>query len=206
MLFDVGGVLLTWGSPKIRAVLADWMGCPPTELPAVFREGYRLVETGRLSEAELLARVHRALGLNRPAPEAELAQAFRTGFRPVPAMLRLTVELRQASLRVGLLSNTQPSHVQMLQVMGFLDGYDSVTLSCEVGARKPEPEIYRLATAALGVPPAATLFIDDLQVNVDGAVAAGLQAMLHRDPDETCRSVRRIAGPALTSARSGGRR
>lgn len=205
VLFDIGGVLLTWGSPLIRAVLAEWMGSTSTDLPAVFRNGYRLVETGQLSEVELLARVQRELGLRRAAPEAELAQAFRAGFRPVPAMLRLAAELRQSGLRVGLLSNTQPSHVLMLRAMGVLDGYDSVTLSCEVGSRKPEPEIYRIATTALSVPPAATLFIDDLEANVDGAVAAGLQGLLHRDPDETSRTVRRMAGTALASAGAGPR-
>ena len=49
--------------------------------------------------------------------------------------------------------------------------------SCYVGLRKPEPAIYRRALDILGSDPARTLFIDDRQENVDGAVTAGMKAI-----------------------------
>lgn len=41
------------------------------------------------------------------------------------------------------------------------------------GYRKPAKEAYTSAVEALGVPAADLVFIDDRQVNVDGALAAG---------------------------------
>ena len=49
--------------------------------------------------------------------------------------------------------------------------------SCYVGLRKPDPAIYRRALDILGTPPNRTLFIDDRQENVDGAVGAGMRAI-----------------------------
>ena len=49
--------------------------------------------------------------------------------------------------------------------------------SCYVGLRKPDPAIYRRALDILGSLLQRTLFIDDRQENVDGAVAAGMKAI-----------------------------
>jgi HAD superfamily hydrolase (TIGR01509 family) len=43
---------------------------------------------------------------------------------------------------------------------------------------KPSPAIYQHAIEGLSVAPAEALFLDDKQVNVDGALAVGLHAEL----------------------------
>jgi 2-haloacid dehalogenase len=60
----------------------------------------------------------------------------------------------------------------------FLRRPRGVTVSGEVGVIKPDPEIYRIHAASFGLEPAATLFIDDSLANVEGARAAGWQAVL----------------------------
>lgn len=66
----------------------------------------------------------------------------------------------------------------------FLKRPRGVTVSGEVKAIKPDREIYDRHVRAFGLEPAATLFIDDSQKNVDGARAAGWQAVLFTDPDK----------------------
>ncbi|KUM26630.1 2-haloalkanoic acid dehalogenase [Mesorhizobium loti] len=63
----------------------------------------------------------------------------------------------------------------------FLDRPRGVTVSAEIGLIKPDRAIYDHHVAAFGLKPAATLFIDDSQKNVDGAKAAGWQAVLFTD-------------------------
>jgi len=63
----------------------------------------------------------------------------------------------------------------------FLDRARGVTVSGEIGVIKPDPDIYRHHAASFALEPAATLFIDDSQKNVDGAKAAGWQAVLFTD-------------------------
>jgi beta-phosphoglucomutase-like phosphatase (HAD superfamily) len=48
------------------------------------------------------------------------------------------------------------------------------------GGAGPEPEIYALACARLGLPPAACVFIDDHEPNVRAAEAGGLRAIVYR--------------------------
>ena len=47
---------------------------------------------------------------------------------------------------------------------------------------KPNPRIYRLACERLGVEPAECLFVDDQPAFVEGARAAGLDAVLIAPP------------------------
>ena len=62
-----------------------------------------------------------------------------------------------------------------------LDKPRGITVSGEVGMIKPDRDIYDHHIAAFGLDPAASLFIDDSQKNVDGAKAAGWQAVLFTD-------------------------
>lgn len=63
----------------------------------------------------------------------------------------------------------------------FLNDPRGVTVSGEVRMLKPERGIYDRHALAFGLDPAATIFIDDSQKNVDGAKAAGWQAVLFTD-------------------------
>lgn len=63
----------------------------------------------------------------------------------------------------------------------FLERPRGITVSGEVGYIKPDREIYELHAASFGIEPSAALFIDDSQKNVDGAKAAGWQAVLFQN-------------------------
>jgi 2-haloacid dehalogenase len=63
----------------------------------------------------------------------------------------------------------------------FLEKPRGVTVSGEILAIKPERAIYDHHVKAFSLEPAATIFIDDSQKNVDGAKAAGWQAVLFTD-------------------------
>jgi putative hydrolase of the HAD superfamily len=54
---------------------------------------------------------------------------------------------------------------------------DAVVLSCEVGAAKPAPEIFRCALERLGVTADAAVFIDDQPGYCAGSVAVGIRAV-----------------------------
>jgi len=63
----------------------------------------------------------------------------------------------------------------------FLKKPRGVTVSGDVRLIKPDPAIYRHHAASFGLEPAASLFIDDSPKNVEGAKAAGWQAVHFTD-------------------------
>jgi putative hydrolase of the HAD superfamily len=86
-------------------------------------------------------------------------------------------DLRRAGIRTSILSNLPaPLGENLRATDGFLDHFDQITFSYELGVLKPEPEIYRYAVRGLGVAPEEALFLDDRPENVEGARAIGLHA------------------------------
>ncbi|UZD23223.1 HAD family phosphatase [Algoriphagus halophytocola] len=103
----------------------------------------------------------------------------------IPAeRLKLISKLRK-KYQVGLLSNTNDIHIQavhkILKQDHGLDNFDLifdwVFLSHEMGLAKPSPEIYEKMLLDLGTSADRVIFFDDLEANVAGANAIGIQAV-----------------------------
>lgn len=54
---------------------------------------------------------------------------------------------------------------------------------------KPDPRIYALTCDLLGVEPHEVVLLDDWQVSVDGANAAGMHAVHHQSTPESIRAL-----------------
>src|SRR5689334_1162314 len=67
--------------------------------------------------------------------------------------------------------------------------FDVVVDSAFVGSRKPEPRIYQITLERLGTAPEATLFVDDVDVNCEGARTAGMQAIRFRSTDQAIEDI-----------------
>lgn len=66
----------------------------------------------------------------------------------------------------------------------FLDWFEGIIVSGEIGMAKPDPKIFEHLTKAFDLRPHETLFIDDSRPNVDAAQAAGFNAVQFKDPDQ----------------------
>ena len=82
-------------------------------------------------------------------------------------------------LKIGLISNATMEANQSLQASGLLPYFDTVTLSYQIGARKPDKKIFEVALReALCEPAQAMMIGDSLEADIVGAKNAGMQAIL----------------------------
>ncbi|WP_436796326.1 HAD-IA family hydrolase [Actinospongicola halichondriae] len=73
--------------------------------------------------------------------------------------------------------------------------FDDVVDSSEVGMRKPNPLIYRLALDRLGgVAPERAIMLDDFPGNCGGARGVGMEAILVEDPEVAVEELRAMLG------------
>ena len=187
-IFDLGGVLTT----PILASFAGFeqeLGLEPGQLMKAFREHYaqadgqadfHLLEMGKITEAEYYARLGARVGEMGgtspfPADPVEVRKKLWGSIKPNHEMIDAAKRIRE-HYKVGLLTNN------VKEWGGWRDLYptdlfQTVIDSSEVGIRKPDPAIYRLACEKLGVPPGRTAFVDDIETNVEGARAVGLTAI-----------------------------
>jgi HAD superfamily hydrolase (TIGR01509 family) len=94
--------------------------------------------------------------------------------------------LRAAGIRLGVVSNSDGRVEQALQAAGLREYFDVVFDSGLIGVEKPDPRIFRAALDALGVAPTEALYVGDLyEVDIVGARAAGMEAVLVGQPPES---------------------
>lgn len=80
-------------------------------------------------------------------------------------------------VHVACLSNTNEMHWNEQRGADVLRQLFALRfLSHELGLIKPDREIYDHVVEALGCQPGEVLFVDDNRINIDGALAAGLDA------------------------------
>lgn len=119
----------------------------------------------------------RRLGLEaHHAAEIMREYPYERYMKAVDGAREVLTELRARGLKVGVLSNTLPSIDRTLEAVGLADVVDVALATCTLGVHKPEAQAFVLAAEALGVSPAAVLFIDDRLDNVEAARQVGMQA------------------------------
>jgi epoxide hydrolase-like predicted phosphatase len=185
LVVDYGGVLTSPLQDTMRAfceddeidtaaflrVIREWLGSSFGDEAAV--HPVHALERGEIAipdfERELARRLTTHDG--RPVePEGLLGRMF-AGFSKQQPMFDVVRSARKQGLRTALLSNSWGMEYPREE---WDEIFDVVVISGEVGMRKPEPAIYRLAAERLGVEPAQCVFVDDLGTNIKGAVAVGM--------------------------------
>lgn len=133
------------------------------------------------AEAEVIARY--------PEREEQI-RAFRLYWREmVPHAYDDSVAIMKGLIDSGrdvtMLTNFAADTFQEArQIYPFLDLPRGVTVSGEIGLLKPDVAIYERHASDFNLDPAASLFIDDVLANVEGARAAGWQAVQFMGADK----------------------
>ena len=121
------------------------------------------------------------LGINSPALTSQIATIYKLNDHDATPKGNSPEILRDLSQRrkLGIISNLpHDSLIYELQKYGMKDLFDTVTISYQVGVRKPRPEIYLEAMRRAEVKPGNSLFISHDEPEVKGARAVGMEAIL----------------------------
>ena len=97
----------------------------------------------------------------------------------------LAAELRAHGYALGLISMCSPDTPALWRSSPLAGSVDVEVFSCEVGMRKPDPEIYRWCVERLDVDSSRCLYVGDgAYGELTGAAALGMHAVLIRHPGE----------------------
>jgi putative hydrolase of the HAD superfamily len=188
LLLDIGGVVLRGGA-GIAAMLAD-------ETEPLRDEAARLgvatprdelwlrMLAGHVSERSYWAT--RSADLGRAVGEVWDTRAFinRLYDRPSWQLLNhevvaLMVAARQAGVPVVALTNDLVNFhgQQWVDRQQWLRHFDTIVDGSLTGVLKPDRRAFAAGIAAVGLPAAAIVYLDDMPWNVAGGIAAGLQTI-----------------------------
>jgi len=98
-------------------------------------------------------------------------------FDPMEGMEEVINKVNQ-KYKLGLLSDIDPLHWAFCEThFPQLKMFNNPTLSFKVGVIKPDPKCYQQAAINIDTDMEKCLFIDDRDINVQGAIHSGMQAI-----------------------------
>jgi putative hydrolase of the HAD superfamily len=192
LYFDLGNVLLMFDQEKSARQIADVAGISVERVKEVLVDGLaEPYERGEMDSRQFYDVFCDQIG-TRPDYEAlKLAASdiFTLNIRIIP----LVTALQRVGHRLGLLSNTNEMHWQYVRGRYTIlsDVFERFALSYEIGAIKPEREIFTAASEIADVPPEEVFFTDDRPELVEGAREAGFDAVTFTGPAALSDELRR---------------
>jgi putative hydrolase of the HAD superfamily len=182
VIFDLGGVVLDWNPDAILEAFYDEIDTRAAMKRDMFQHpDWLLMDRGVYSEADVIARLVERTG--RPSSELTgLFGAVRSSLQPKRDTVALIERLAQQQVPLYCLSNMPASTFAYLKDShAFWPHFRGIVISGEVRMMKPEPEIFEYLLRRYELTPGNTVFIDDLEPNVQAAKALGIHTVWFRD-------------------------
>ncbi len=178
---DLGRVVLWFDNNIFLRKLAECAGKPFEVVKAAVHgdlELFRRFDGGSVTPRGFYERVVGLVGADVSC--VAFYEMYSDIFSLNTAAVDVLARVKAAGYKTLLLSNTDPERFGFVRrrfpEILFFDRY---VLSYELKLLKPDPAIYLEAARLAGSSPQECVFIDDMEENVDGAVAAGFSGILY---------------------------
>jgi HAD superfamily hydrolase (TIGR01509 family) len=195
VFFDRDGTL-TYNDPKVKEktdnLIKSWGGKP---FPIVYDKMMELFEAASEGKKPWYKDVNdeiaffqryyalmlKEFGLSDHIPEraGQIHQMTWLKSKAVyPEVVEVLTYFQSHGYRMGVISDTSPSLQLTLEAVGLAKYFTSFTASSLVGAGKPSPIIFNAALNAQNVTAEESLYVDDYDVEADGAREQGFTSFL----------------------------
>ncbi len=125
-------------------------------------------------------------------PKSEAHKTITTVHHPNVALFEYIQKLKNSGYRLGVISNVGDELGNFLP-QKYVDLFTDITLSYQVGAIKPSPEIYEVHLRKSGISADEAVFIDDREPNVEGAKRVGMHGFVYQNPENIAAELEKLS-------------
>jgi epoxide hydrolase-like predicted phosphatase len=150
------------------------------------------LETGRMTEREFLSGLDHELSakLGRDVHMHDFGERYFGYLEPNQRVIEYMRELRGRGYKMAICTNNVREWEHRWRAMLPVDEiFDVVVDSAFVGARKPEPKIFKVTLERLDVPAERSLLLDDIELNCNAARELGMHAVWFRSNDQAIEEI-----------------
>ena len=181
IFLDIGGVLLSngWGHES-RQRAAQAFKLDYAEMEALHHFIFNIYEINSINLNEYLDRV--VFNHSRNFTKEEFKAFMFAESTELPDMLQWLKGWKQhCGFRIFSINNEgRELNDFRIKKFGLHQCFDGFFSSCEVGMRKPDPGIFRLALGIAHVSPEECIYFDDRPMLVHAAQQLGIQSFHHQ--------------------------
>jgi putative hydrolase of the HAD superfamily len=186
IIFDLGGVIINLDIHKTIFEFNKLAEIPFESIYTQINQNtvFDLFDKGLISESDFFEELKKIINTHKT--NQELITAWNAMLIDFPLERLSLLETLKSKYRLFLLSNTNETHIKAFESDLFktsgsenLEPYfEKVYYSCRMGMRKPDQIIFDHVLNENKLIPEETLFIDDTQQHIDGALKSGIHGRL----------------------------
>lgn len=177
LIFDLGNTLINFNLHLASERLSELFKVPEKEIyDFIFKSKFFVdFERGDIGPSELVSILNQQFEQDLSVPSFD--RIFSPIFSPRTEMIRLIDSLKE-EYELSILSNTNILHSRYLEEnYPFLQYFDHRFYSFALRALKPGAEIFQRVLSSSHSAPEEALFIDDIEMHVEGGKKAGIDSI-----------------------------
>lgn len=187
IVFDMGKVLLEWEPimPCLRCAKDAEQAKTVCEAVFTHPEWGPIIDGAKMTEPEYLAHAQQRLETQelKDVAAAAMSNYWLDGLYPKGGMDKVVKDLLDQGYNLYVLSNCGHRFHDFSYKIPYISEFKGLLISAEEDLLKPDVAIYHRLCEKFGLKAEECIFIDDLQKNIEGAQAAGLQGYCFADGD-----------------------
>lgn len=191
IFFDIGGVLKLgkysflamrrhhalsihhFMAKKLKIDLDQWFDSIDTP--------YAKSIEGTIPRSKAISIIAKNLKISKEKLESLWIKAYKKHFKKNKKLFSIIEKIKKQGYKVGILSDQWYLSKDALVIPKDLEIFDPVIISCDVGVRKPNLKIYKLALKKANVKANESLFIDNQIWNIKPAKKLGMKTILFKN-------------------------
>ncbi len=184
IIFDMGQVLKHFDPDLcIRPYVSDPADAAAIQQTCFASTEWVELDRGTISYEQALENWKSRLPARLHPKVEQIITNWHLTMTDIPETNAILRRLWEMGYRIYLLSNVSVRFEQIRPIFPALSLMSGEVLSSYEKLLKPDPQIYTLLLDRYSLNPTECLFIDDVQANVEGARAVGMQAIRYdQDP------------------------
>ncbi len=179
IIFDIGNVIVRWA--PLDAIAKVFPEHDPEEFFQRIRPTWIDLNLGKLNINEAIL-IYQNQFMFPQKQLMQLMHEFTVSQTPIPGSRELLEKLKNLGIALYSITDNVKEIMEYHKThSNFLHYFEGVVVSADVGVLKPDERIYRHLLEKFALEAAESLFIDDTMINVEGALALGIQAFQFKD-------------------------
>ena len=180
LVLDYGGVISKPQNPDNVNNILQILRQDDNDFGNVYKSKRENYDNGQLSGEEywLSIILHYSLELSDSQVTNLIQEDVKSWTQINDSMIQFIKESRGKLHKLAIISNmTRDILVFMKKHFQWLELFDELIYSGEIGKNKPDKRIYEACLSRLEIPPQECLFVDDSVENVHGAMKSGMEVI-----------------------------
>lgn len=182
--FDLDGVYFLNGKTNFIKALGE-LGVSEDEAKRIFLKSDEMnnqYKIGKMTDEEFWSWALKEWNLQ--ITTQEIMDLLIKGYETNQFVVDYVKKVKKAGYKTAICSSNFPARINGLQKrFGFLDDFDVIALSYQVGVNKPDRQLYEALITKSGVNPSEIVYSDDHEPAINTAKELGISTFLYTDFD-----------------------